>query len=95
MRKMFAIAALMPMALAACVIETPTPPPGEVPAANACGATGLQWLVGRPVSELNRVQLANQPRILTPGSVMTMDYRAERLNVELDNASRIIRLFCG
>lgn len=34
-------------------------------------------------------------RILPPGSAMTMDYRPDRINVELDDNDIVVRVFCG
>ncbi len=34
-------------------------------------------------------------RVLLPGAIVTKDYSAQRLNVELDAQRRIIGLYCG
>jgi hypothetical protein len=34
-------------------------------------------------------------RVIRPGEPVTMDYRANRLNVELDDGDKIVRIFCG
>jgi len=43
-----------------------------------------------------RVDETGRPaRILPPGSMMTMDYRPDRINVELDDNDIVTRVFCG
>ena len=67
----------------------------ETPAAtDACGASGYQSLIG---SQLAAVTLPAglATRIIEPGQVVTTDYDAERLNVDLDAAGRITGVHCG
>ncbi len=83
--------------LAAC---TPAPRP-ELPhndpptAADDCGATGLQGLVGRPEAVLAGLRSGQPLRILHPGQAVTMEYSAARLTIEIDATGRIARLSCG
>lgn len=51
--------------------------------------------VGNPVDEAAVKELGQPYRILKPGMPMTMDYRADRINVEIDDADTVIRVFCG
>ena len=83
------------LALAACTMEeTPvTPPP--MPPENACGAADLQSLVGQPAAVLETMRFSQPMRAIRPGMAVTMDYRADRLNIEIDAAERIIRVTCG
>lgn len=89
MRKTPAAAALI--LLAACV----EPPPVAMPAEDACGAAGLQGLVGQPATVLQTMRFGVQTRIIRPGMAVTMDYRADRLNIEIDAAEVIARVACG
>ena len=34
-------------------------------------------------------------RIFGPGAALTMDFREDRVNVELDAADRVVRIYCG
>lgn len=88
-----ALAALLPLALAACVEEAP--PPREVGGEDACGAAALQHLVGQPASALDGVALPASFRLIRPGMAVTMDYSAERLNVLLDDSDVIEAITCG
>ncbi len=79
-------------ALAACM---PVIPDKTGPAANACGAAGLQGLVGQPVAQQDFSGIGAARRIMVEGSPMTMDYREDRLNVSYDRSGRITRIWCG
>ena len=82
------IAAVAGLMLTGCVQQEPAPP-------DACGAGALQMLRGQPGEALDGMALEGPVRVLPPGAMMTMDHRPERLNVELDAAGRIARLWCG
>ncbi len=81
-----AIAAML--TLAACV-----PEPGDTE--DACGAGALQVLVGQPLAMFDPASVKGPVRVIAPGMPVTMDYRAERLNVEHDAARIITRIICG
>lgn len=94
MLKSFALLMAIPTALAACQMVAPVSPPPP-PIAGACGADGLQGLVGQPAQVLDTMRFSQALRILRPGMAMTMDYSAERLNIEVDGNEQIIRVSCG
>lgn len=75
------------LALAACVA-------GE-PQQNACGADGMQDLVGKDQAVLAAMSLPQGTRIITPGMAVTEDYSASRLNIDIDARDRIAGLWCG
>lgn len=62
----------------------------------ACGAPGLQYLVGQDEGALAAMTFAaDRVRVIRPGQAVTMDYAPARLNIELDGTGRIVRVFCG
>jgi hypothetical protein len=79
--------------LAACEPLPPGPPP--LPPPDACGAAALQGLLGQPASVLQTLRFAAPVRVIRPGMAVTMDYSAERLNIEIDAAEIIARVTCG
>ena len=90
------------LALTACA-ATP-PPEDQVPEYGAtgktCNAARAQHLVGRAgTAELAREALrltgAGTMRWLKPGQVVTMEYRADRLNIDLDAQGRVKAVRCG
>lgn len=83
----FATLILALAALGACMPEG-----GEDDTASACGADALQPLVGTQVEEHD---FADGTRIIPPGTPVTMDFRADRLNVETDEGGTITRIYCG
>ena len=83
---------------AACVPATEPFPgdPGPVPGGvNQCGALDLQYLVGAPASDLDRMRFNKPVRVIYPDTAVTMDYSADRLNFEVDRTGRITRVNCG
>lgn len=76
------------LVLGACVAA-------ETPVENACGAAGLQDLLGKDRSVLAAMTLPMGTRIITPGMAVTEDYSPTRLNIWLDRQGRIERISCG
>lgn len=90
MRNFMAILAVV--ALAGCVEPIETDPVQP----ESCGAEGLQGLVGQTEAVLAAMTFrAGTVRVIRPGMAVTMDYRGDRLNIELDSAGRIQRVYCG
>lgn len=59
-----------------------------------CGADQVQDLVGQMVDD-SRDRFGPDARIIPPNSPITKDYRRNRLNVDLDEAGLITRIWCG
>lgn len=90
MKRLIATALLL---LAAC---EPLPPGGpSLPPDDACGASGLQDLVGQSTSVLAAMTFPAPMRVIKPGMAVTMDYSPERLNLDVDAAEIITRVYCG
>ncbi len=83
---------ILPLAVMGCVIIEPVP---ADPVENACGASGLQGLVGQHSRVLRTIRFAGPVRIIEFGMAVTMDYSAERLNIWLDEDGFIDRVTCG
>jgi hypothetical protein len=84
------------LALAGCVAEGPSggpTPPGAIE--GACGAPGLQGLIGQNRKVLTTMKFGTEVRVIEPNTPVTMDYRVERLNIELDKTGTITRITCG
>lgn len=96
---MRALLAALALAGSGCSYGPPpqsTPPP----AAGACNAAAAQGLVGRASSsslaeEARRLSGARMWRWLRPGQIVTMEYRADRLNLYLDAQDKVERITCG
>lgn len=93
--------ALAFLVLALTVAATP---PGSYPvrgdSSHHCDAGKVRTLVGRRRSPgLERVALqrsgAGIARWIPPGTMVTMDYRPDRLDIHLDRRNRIVRINCG
>jgi hypothetical protein len=89
---------LAALALAGCSYGPPpesTPPPE-----GQCNAAPAQGLVGRPSSEAlaeEAMELSGARvwRWLRPGQIVTMEFRADRLNIRLDARDRVEGIACG
>jgi hypothetical protein len=76
------------VALAGCVQATD-------PVPSACGADGMQNLVGQDKSVFAAMTFPTGTRIIEPGMPITADFSAERLNFDLDTNGQIARVWCG
>ncbi|MDZ4391880.1 I78 family peptidase inhibitor [Cypionkella sp.] len=86
---------VLPLALMGCVPE-PTPPVIDPsPVEDACGASGLQYLVGQSARKLEVMRFATTVRIIRPGRAVTMEYSAERLTIHVNAAEMIAQITCG
>ena len=90
---------LLALATVACV---PHGRPGEAPAppTAACNAEGLGDLIGKPrgeavAAEAIRRSGAKLVRWITPGMMVTMDYRANRLNLHTSIENKVSDIRCG
>jgi len=85
--------------------ETATPAP-ETPAEGTmddmmvCDAAAVQNLVGQPYTEAvgkdaQARSKSRSMRLIRPGMAVTMDFRNDRLNIEVDGKSEITAVRCG
>jgi hypothetical protein len=51
--------------------------------------------VGAPARDLDAIRFNKPVRVIYPGTAVTMDYSADRLNFEVDRSGRISRVSCG
>lgn len=75
----------------------PTPP---VTAPGQCSESAARFAIGRladaALAEEARVKAnAQRVRMVRPGQMVTMEYDAGRLTLELDAAGRIVAARCG
>lgn len=91
------------MALTGC---TPIPDarsqevPPPVAGAGACDAGKAVFVVGRAYDDALAASArdasgAKVLRAIRPGTMVTMDYRADRLNLDLDRDGKITKVRCG
>lgn len=100
MRRLSALAAILVASCTTMAAEDPTPPAqGETPG-YTCRSEGLDAFIGRePTSEAGAGILAKSGakvlRWLTPGMVITMEFRSDRVNVTIDSSNRIEAINCS
>ncbi|WP_417492950.1 I78 family peptidase inhibitor [Maricaulis sp.] len=99
MTKRILLPVLSALAVSACATTTPesgeAAMPGFENTDDPCGAVAREYLIGQPVSEVDLDSLARLVRPIHPGQPVTMDFRGERLNLDLDGDGVIVRLWCG
>jgi hypothetical protein len=98
-RELGAVTALFLLAACATQASSPPPPPGDG-ASGACNVEPAQSGVGQPYADALGAELqakagAKVLRVIRPGQAVTMDFRDDRLNVELDAAGKVKRVSCG
>ncbi len=76
-------------------MQAPIPPP-----ASLCNAQAAQFVVGKnstgTVMESARVRSgAQMARILRPDQAVTLEFNAQRLNLQVDATGRIVAVRCG
>ena len=78
-------------------ISSGAPQAGSYPTGleNTCNGERYGTLVGQDATVLERVLIMGQVRVIRPGSVVTQDYRPERLNFEIGTNNQISRITCG
>ena len=84
MKPIFAV--IVFFGLVGCVPEPPQ---------DMCGAGGLQTLLGQDRSVLSTMRFAVPIRIIEFNQAVTMDFNPNRLNILLDRAGVISRVWCG
>ena len=91
-------AAVVLLTLAGCA-SVPSAEGNALPA-QTCKAEKAQSLVGQPASaglagQAQALSGAAVTRWLQPGQMVTMEFRADRLNIELDARNQVIAIRCG
>lgn len=90
--------------LVACATPAPPPPAtGTVPAgpsAGVCNAQGAQFAVGKAagasvVEEARQRSGSYMARVLRPGQMVTMEFNAQRLNLDVNASGVVTRVRCG
>lgn len=80
-------------------VSTPASPAPEAPAMT-CDADKVQWTLGQLADEAlvakAKMQAgAERMRVIKPGMAVTMDYREDRLNLDVDADNKVTRAYCS
>lgn len=62
---------------------------------DACGASGFAGLVGQSGEIAEMLELEQTTRVIRPGTIVTRDYRLDRINFDIDDEGTITRVYCG
>lgn len=85
--------------------EAPPPPAINEPAqteepAMTCNPKPGQWAVGKVaddalVAKVKADTGSDRVRVIRPGMMVTMDYREDRVNLDVDADNRVLNVRCG
>lgn len=106
MRKLVLVAVALTLSACATADAPPPPPPtvAEAPTvpvpppapADSCKASEHQYLVGKNRSEIPVPTDPSKVRVACTSCPVTMDYRAERLNIFYDSDTGVVKeVKCG
>lgn len=65
------------------------------PAPDTCQMAQYTHLIGTVGAEIDRTELPAGARVICHDCSVTMDYRADRLNIDLGADGKVTRLRCG
>ena len=91
-------------AVAAMVLAGCMPKGDEMPARDdagyVCNAAPVQGMIGQTASqalgtEAVRASTSRTMRWIGPDTMVTMDFRPDRLNIHLDAQNKVTRITCG
>ena len=85
---------MTPLLLLGCVEPQEPVAPPQPPVAPGCTAASLQGLIGQPSEVAERMSLPPGSRIIGPNQPVTMDFRPDRLNFEIDGKAAIAKIGC-
>lgn len=89
------------MALAACVAPTlPTQPAvvaDRLPMGmdDTCGAKRYHTMLDQDATELEKILILGEVRIIRPSTIATQDYRPTRMNFHVGTNGNIMQISCG
>lgn len=91
---------LVLLSAAGCVSAPPPTADMARPPSGVCNAEGARWAIGQGVDDevVNRILRdtgSRDARVLRPGQPATMDYRQDRVNVDVNDRGAITGLRCG
>jgi hypothetical protein len=99
----YALPLLLTLALGACAQQppqVPVAPPPPVIALGQCNESAAQYAVGKAadakLAEEVRVRAtAQRVRMVRPGQMVTMEFDAGRLTLDIDASGKVVRARCG
>lgn len=79
--------------------ETPATPPAAEEPAMTCQADKGQWAIGQIadealVAKVKADTTSDRVRVIRPGMAVTMDYREDRVNLDVDADNRVTGVRC-
>ncbi|MDR0184371.1 I78 family peptidase inhibitor [Lysobacter arvi] len=100
MTRTLCLAALVAASLAGCATSPPPTAGGPTVPTGKCNAEGARWAIGSAVNDdvVNRILQgtgSRDARVLRPGQMATMDFREDRVNIDVNDRGAITGIRCG
>jgi hypothetical protein len=74
----------------------PAPPPTPAPSADACGASTLQYLIGKPHTDIPAPVYPSRRRVVCSTCVMTQDRQSDRQTIQFSAQTGLVTsVTCG
>lgn len=86
---------VQPMPEPAPPAPPPAPDPAQPAAEDTCGMAQYASLVGKPATDPGLPAASGAVRHIRPDTQVTMDYRPDRLNIDIDDSDVITGFRCG
>lgn len=67
----------------------------EQPKLDTCGRTDVEILIGETISAFDQTGTDAPLRVIPPRSIVTTDFQPKRLNIDLNDNEKIVRVWCG
>ncbi len=98
--KRFFVPAALACILSACAQQQHVPAMPPPPMAGQCNAAAAHFALGGTantalVEEARKRSGALTARVIAPGQIVTMEYSAQRLNIDVNAANSVMNLRCG
>lgn len=65
------------------------------PKTRVCAATQYRQMIGRSITDIEVTELPRPLRIYSMNSLITQDYRVERLNIVVNTDGQVVNVRCG
>ncbi len=95
MKKLFVLLALAACASPRVSVDPVVGNPLPTGLDDTCGAVRYHTLLKQDATNLERIMIFGQVRMIRPDTIVTQDYRPERMNFHVGAAGKIIQISCG
>jgi hypothetical protein len=89
------LAGMLGLVLGCAAAAQPGPTPAPASQDDTCGVARYRHLIGRSIDAIDASTWPARSRVVCFGCMVTMDYVAERLTIQLDRDRKVASMRCG